>query len=88
MIEITSFFHLIANARKVESSILQIHYNGNTFDSLQGIKKIVIEYFSMMYDSLSKRKPQLNPLSFKCLSKEYSEWLEQEITMQKMKRSI
>jgi hypothetical protein len=56
------FFHLITNFRKVKSSILKIHYNANTFDYLQGIKKVVVEYFSVLYDSPSKRKPQLNPL--------------------------
>jgi len=35
-----------------------------------------------------KKKPQLNPLGFKCLSKESSEWLEQEITMEEVKRSV
>jgi len=34
-----------------------------------------------------KKKPQLNPLGFKCLSKKFFEWLEQEITMEEVKRS-
>jgi hypothetical protein len=76
---------LIANFRKAKSSILKIHYNGNTFDSQHGIKQAAVKYFSVLYDSPSKRKPQLNPLGFKCLSKKSSEWLEQEITMEEMK---
>jgi hypothetical protein len=72
------FFHLIANFRKAKSSILKIHHNGNTFDSQQGIKQAAVDYFSEL----------LNPLGFKCLSKESSEWLEQEITMEEVKRSV
>jgi len=82
------FFHLIANFRKDKSYILKIHHNGNTFDSQQGIKQAAVDYFSEPYDSPSERKPQLNPLGFKCLSKESSEWLEQEITMEEVKRSV
>jgi len=82
------FFHLIANFRKAKSSIFKIHQNGNTFDSQQGIKQAAVDYFSELYDSPTGKKPQLNPLGFKCLSKESSEWLEQEITMEEVKRSV
>ncbi|KAJ7009510.1 hypothetical protein NC653_000258 [Populus alba x Populus x berolinensis] len=74
--------------RKAKSSILKIHHNGNTFDSQQGIKPVAVDYFSELYDSPSERKPQLNPLGFKCLSKESSEWLEQEITTEEVKHSV
>jgi len=47
-----------------------------------------VDYFSELYDSPSEKKPQLILLGFKCLSKESSEWLEQEITMEEVKRSV
>jgi len=83
-----TFLHLIANFRKAKSSILKIHHSGNTFDSQQGIKQAAVDYSSELYDSPSEKKPQLNPLGFKCLSKESSEWLEQEIIMEEVKRSV
>lgn len=58
---------MIANFRKAKSSILKIHHKGNTFDSQQGIKQAAVDYFFELYDSLSEKKPQLNPLGFKCL---------------------
>jgi hypothetical protein len=64
------------NFRNAKSSILKIHHDGNTFNSQQGINQAAVDYFSELYDSSSERKPQLNPLGFKCLSKESSEWLE------------
>jgi len=79
---------LIVNFRKAKSSIFKIHHNGNTFDSQQGIKQAIVVYFSELYDSPTRKKPQLNPLGFKCLSKESSECLEQEITMEEVKRSV
>jgi len=55
---------LIANFRKAKLSILKIHHNGNTFDSMQGIKQAAVDYFSELYDFPSEKKAAVKSFGF------------------------
>ena len=81
-------FYLVANLRRNRKNISRITYNGIFYTTPNDIKKVAVSFYSKLFNKSCSKRDKMGPADYKKLSLERSHWLQREVSMKEVKKTV